>query len=497
MIDKRTIFEIHQLADQGLSERQIARRLHIARPTVRKYLEHPTITKAARSPRVKKLDAYRDYIAELLTSWPEASAVVIKQRLEDRGYRGGISMLRDYLYGIRGSNKQPAKYIRFESPAGQQCQCDWGYFGTLSYGQTSRKLYCMTVIECHSRLLYLEFTHSVNKEAFMRSLLHAFMFFGGTPKELVHDNLKTAVIERVGSIIRFNEDYLHFLLPFHIMPYACGIGNAPAKGKIEKGGIHYVRYNFWPCRRFVGLADVNAQAAAWRDQIANPRVHETTGQVPQHRFRADALRPLPDNLPDTRDTAEAKVHSDCRFKFDANQYSAPQWLVGKTLIIKADHQTVTAIYKNKIVARHPRSWERKAIIENPEHVKELLLTRQKARYTKQQEVYLSMGEPAQQFLAGLAQTQKNLSLAIKRLLELRDQYGTEAIIQALTLAIKYQAYGIDYVENILYQQTRPPHHYERVTVKDATLNELHLPEPDLLIYDAIALKQRRHNHDQT
>lgn len=331
----------------------------------------------------------------------------------------------------------------------------------------------------------------------MRSLLHAFMFFGGTPKELVHDNLKTAVIERVGSIIRFNEDYLHFLLPFHIMPYACGIGNAPAKGKIEKGGIHYVRYNFWPCRRFVGLADVNAQAAAWRDQIANPRVHETTGQVPQHRFRADALRPLPDNLPDTRDTAEAKVHSDCRFKFDANQYSAPQWLVGKTLIIKADHQTVTAIYKNKIVARHPRSWERKAIIENPEHVKELLLTRQKARYTKQQEVYLSMGEPAQQFLAGLAQTQKNLSLAIKRLLELRDQYGTEAIIQALTLAIKYQAYGIDYVENILYQQTRPPHHYERVTVKDATLNELHLPEPDLLIYDAIALKQRRHNHDQT
>ena len=495
MITKRIIFDIHRLKDLGWSERKIARHLGLSRPTVRKYLQNPELTPAPRAARVTKLDPYRDYIQELLTTWPEASAVVIKQRLEARGYLGGLTMVRDYLRTVRGRQQSPAKYIRFESPPGSQFQCDWGHFGALTYGQTSRKLYCMTVIECHSRMLYLEFTHSQQQTAFMRTLLHAFMFFGGTPKELVHDNLKTAVIERVGDIIRFNEDYLHFLRPFHITPYACGIGNAPAKGKVEKGGIHYVRYNFWPCRTFVDLDDVNAQALQWRDQVANRRVHGTTNEIPQQRFRPEALRALPPVLPDTRDTAAARVHNDCRFKFDGNLYSAPHWLVGKVLTLKADEHTVTVSYRDKIVAHHRRSWQRKALIENPNHVKDLLKTRKKAQITKQQELFLALGPTAEHYLEGLAAAHKHLSQAIQRLLELRQSYGTEALVRALELASNYQAYDVSYVEHILYQKSRPLTPYAPVRLAAPGLNELQLPEPDLLLYDAIALKQRRHHHD--
>jgi transposase len=223
MIGKRTIFEIHRLHDMGMKERKIARHLRISRPTVRKYLEDPDITRARHSPQPSKLEPYYDYINELLKDWPDASAVVIKQRIEEKGYSGGISILRDYLRAIRGRQKQPKAFIRFESPPGEQFQFDWGHFGSLAYGNTNRKLYCMTVIECHSRMLYLEFTHSQKKDAVMRTLLNAFIFLGGTPRELVHDNLTTAVVERVGSIVRFNEDYLHFLGPFHIRPYACPV----------------------------------------------------------------------------------------------------------------------------------------------------------------------------------------------------------------------------------------------------------------------------------
>lgn len=495
MIDKRTIFEIHRLKDMGMTERKIARQLGISRPSVRKYLENPDITKPQRRSKPKKLDPFVDYIDELLVEWPDVNAVVIKQRLDDRGYTGGISILRDYLRDIRDAKNKPPQYIRFESPAGQQFQCDWGHFGTLTYGNTNRKLYCMAVIECHSRILYVEFTHSQNKEAFMRTLLNAFIFFGGTPKELVHDNLKTAVIERVGGIIRFNEDYLHFLRPFHITPYACGLGDASAKGKIEKGGIHYVRYNFWPCRNFIDLDDVNAQAAKWRDRIANQRIQETTGEIPQQRFRPEALRPLPEILPDTRDTDRAKVHNDCRFKFDCNSYSAPHRMVGKTLSIKADNHTVTAIYKNKVIAQHKRSWDRKAVIENPNHVKDLLRIRKKANYTKQQQLFLSMGEEAKSFLEGLAQVGKSLSNAITRLLELRDQYGTQAVVEAMRIAMKYNAYGVGYVQNILYQKMQQVNTYPKVNLQDSTLNELRLQEPDLLIYDTITLKKHRENHD--
>jgi transposase len=496
MIDKRTIFEIHRLHELGMKERKIARHLGISRPTVRKYLRNPDITRVKPIAKPSKLEPYYDYINQLLGGWPDASAVVIKQRIDEKGYSGGFSILRDYLRAVRGHRKHPKAFIRFESQPGEQCQFDWGHFGSLAYGNTARKLYCMTVIECHSRMLYLEFTHTQSKEAVMRTLLNAFIFFGGTTTELVHDNLKTAVIDRVGSIIRFNEDYLHFLRPFHIRPYACGLGDASAKGKIEKGGVHYVRYNFWPCRSFASLDDVNRQAFRWRDQVANARIHGTTAQIPQQRFRPDALRPLPEALPDTRDSSEAKVHSDCRFKFDANQYSAPHWMVGKTLTIKADNHTVWASHKNKIIATHRRSWERKAVVENPNHIKQLLQTRKKATLTRRQQRLFSMGEPIKAFFDGLAQAGKSLSHATGRLLDLREQYGTEALLRAVETAIKYRAYGVDYVENILHQTTRPQSRYAKIVLQDASLNQLQLEEPDLLIYDAITLKKRQENYDK-
>jgi len=56
---------------------------------------------------------------------------------------GGLSILRQYLRGIR-SRRKPKAYIRFESQPGEQMQFDWGHFGSLSYGATQRKLYCNT-----------------------------------------------------------------------------------------------------------------------------------------------------------------------------------------------------------------------------------------------------------------------------------------------------------------------------------------------------------------
>src|SRR4030042_1303946 len=197
--------------------------------------------------------------------------------------------------------------IRFEALPGEQFQVDWGHFGSIVYGDTQRKLYCLAVLECHSRLLYLEFTHSQRQDTLHRCLLNAFRFFKGTTKELVTDNMLTAVTERVGPLIRFNDAFLDFLRPFAIVPRACNPNSHHETGKVEKGVIHYIRHNFWPLRSFTDLFDLQAQANHWRDTIANVRIHGTTGQRPIRRFQAQALRPLPEFLPDCRDTASAKV----------------------------------------------------------------------------------------------------------------------------------------------------------------------------------------------
>jgi transposase len=218
--------------------------------------------------------------------------------------------VRQYLTRVRAASAQKRAFIRFESAPGAQCQIDWGHFGSMAYGSTARKLYCLAVIECHSRLLYLEFSHSQRQETLHRCLLNAFHFFQGTPHELVHDNMLTAVLEREGPLVRFNEHFLAFLRPFHITPIACNVAQPQEKGKVEKGAIHYIRHNFWPLRTFRDLTDLQAQANQWRDQVANVRIHTTTGEPPIQRFDPKAMRPLPALVPDCRDTAQAKVHTD-------------------------------------------------------------------------------------------------------------------------------------------------------------------------------------------
>ena len=263
---------------------------------MKKYIQTPTATK---KPVVKgsKLDPHRDLIEQLLDQDPGVSAPVVLQKLAESGFDGKITIVRDYLRKVRGSRKKRIAYGRFESPPGKQMQVDWGHFGSLPYGDTRRKLYALVVIESFSRMLFVRFTHSQNQAALHQCLLAALRFFGGSPDELVVDNMATAVVERLGSVVRFNTAFLAFLRPFGITPVACNPGAPYEKGKVE-AGVKFVRNNFWPLRSFTDLDDVNHQAAHWLDTVANIRMHQTTGKKPAERFEQVKLLPLPDLLPD-------------------------------------------------------------------------------------------------------------------------------------------------------------------------------------------------------
>jgi transposase len=490
MINQRTIFEIHRLAHNGLSTRRIAKMLGINRQSVQKYLRDPSV-KRLHFSRSSKLDPFKDEIKRLLEIDPKASAVVIRQRLDALGFDGGITILRDYLQGVRGDTKKKPPAIRFESAPGVQCQTDWGHFGSITYGDTARKLYCLAVIECHSRLLYLEFTHSQRQETLHRCLLNAFHFFQGTPKELVHDNMLTAVLERHGPMIRFNEHFLAFLQPFQITPIACNVAQPQEKGKVEKGAIHYIRHNFWPLRSFRDLGDLQAQANQWRDQVANVRVHNTTGQRPIERFQAKAMRALPKLLPDCRDHALAKVHTDFSIRFDGNAYTVPPWLIGKSVTVKADHHQVTCYVKDKAVATHLRCWQRKQRIELTQHREAAQKHHRRHWYSQEVAAFISLGESAKRYLEHLAHTNEPLKKSVKKLLALKDDYGTQALLDAIERASLHQAYGAHYIENILYQEMTPHRQHPPVRLKQPHLNHIRLVEPNLAEYDAFVIKRRR------
>lgn len=487
MIDTQTIFEIHHLKQQGMSERNIAKTLHVTRKTIRKYLKDP-IPKRPSIRRKSKLDPFKNEIKQLLEQDPRVSSEVIKQRIESMGYAGGITIIRDYLQQIRPTNKQA--FIRFESAPGKQMQIDWGHFGSLAYGDTRRKLYALAVVESYSRMLYVEFTHSQNQSALHQCMLNAFTFFGGTSHEIVVDNMLTAVIERQGRLIRFNDAFLTFLIPLKMVPIACNPGAPHEKGKIENA-IKYLRRNFWPLRTFSDLADVNRQVRKWLDTVANVRVHRTTLKRPRDRFEDVHLRPLPELLPDSRETETLRVYKDFAVRFDANTYTTPPWAIGKQVTLKADQQTVIIFNQHRTIATHDRCWQRGKRIETPAHKEQVRKLQRKLWLDKDIAAFSSLGNEAVTYLQALSQARQPIKKNVSKLLSLKDDYGATSIIFALKKALAYNAIGADYIENILYQEMTPKKKHPPVRLKKEALNNIRLPEPSLEEYDAHVIKRSK------
>ena len=138
------------------------------------------------------------------------TAAVIEQKLRPLGYRGGHSILREYVHTVRPPLKPNRAFLRMEPPPGERFEVDWGHFGVLDYVGDKRKLYAFALVEAHSRMLYLEFTHSQTFETFVRCHVHAFTALGGVAREIAYDNLATAVAEHHGRLVRFLPRFLAF-----------------------------------------------------------------------------------------------------------------------------------------------------------------------------------------------------------------------------------------------------------------------------------------------
>jgi transposase len=477
--------------EQKWSIRRIARELHVARKSVKKYLRSPAAAPKMRKLRKTKLDLFKPTIREFLEVDPKASAVVIADRLRPMGYTGQLSILREYLKKLRQVLHPPRAYIRTESSPGDQFQIDWGHFGSLDYEGDKRKLYGFCCIECHSRRLYLEFTHSQSFETFVRCHIHAFRFMGGVPRECLYDNLASAVAERDGRIVRFNPRFLAFAHEYNFYPRACNKRAGWEKGKVERGGIRYVRQNFWPLRTFTDLADVNRQGREWRDNTANKRPHSETGELPDVRFRPEALRPLPALDPDYRDTIVARVHKDIRLRFDGNRYCVSPRYVGWQLTIKADSSSVTIYDQDHEIVRYARSWRRRQTFGADRFEKELIEQRPAAERSKgQQRLIAWVGPIAESYLRRVADTDRSLARTIRELLALVRQYGPDAVTAALKKAEAAGAFGADYIANILLQERSPREQQPPLQLKDPSLNELVTDPLSLLEYDSLILSQR-------
>jgi transposase len=296
MLNAEEQMELVILRKHGESIRGLSLSTGRSRNTVRRYLRGglDAATRKAAPKRAEKLDPFKSYIAERLkaASPGRIPATVLFREIRERGYAGGETRVRQFIRGLRPV-PAPEAVIRFETEPGHQMQADWA-----SVGHGTGKLSIFIATLGWSRAAYVEFCDDSQVETPIACHEHAFLAFAGVPREVLFDNMKTVVIERNGygrGAHRFHPGFLDYARHAGFIPRLCQPYRAQTKGKVERF-IGYLKRSFWApfaaSMRQAGVSPgkhaANAAAARWLREVANARIHATTGEVPAERLVIEA-----------------------------------------------------------------------------------------------------------------------------------------------------------------------------------------------------------------
>jgi transposase len=367
MLNVEQRFMIKDLYRQGVSISEIARQTGHDRKTIRAVLKEPlTPTRRAYKPKIRKLDAYAAYLEQRIGAGV-LNAQKLYQEIVGLGYVGKDRQVRAFVQRFR-QGRRPVATMRFETEPGQQGQVDWGAFGLTNHQGRRCRLYAFVMTLGWSRAMYVEFTLSMEVTWWLRCHIHAFHYFGGVPQEILHDNLKTAVLSRsTDGVIHWHPRYLDFANYYGFRPHACQPYRAQTKGKVESG-IRYVRHNFWPGLVYRDLDDLNQQCRHWLDTVANVRIHATTQVVPQARLAQEGLLSATDKPDyDTTLLSYRRSSKDCLVSYRGNYYSVPALYAQQTLMLKETEQGELLIWTPEgveVAVHHLAEGRRQRVIRN-------------------------------------------------------------------------------------------------------------------------------------
>jgi hypothetical protein len=215
------------------------------------------------------------------------------------------------------------------------------------------------------------------QESWFAGLESAFVAFGGVPEEVLFDNARALVDRHDGAsrAVAFNAKLEAFARHWGFRPRACAPYRARTKGKTESG-VGYVKKNAIAGRSFASWEAFEAHLEAWTREVADRRVHGTTGEAPMDRFRrdeADRLKPIAGMPPfqAARDLSRV-VQNDCAVEVDGNAYSVPWRLIGERVRVTVMADTVRVFHGAKEVAMHQASDGRRQRIVDAAHFEGLV-----------------------------------------------------------------------------------------------------------------------------
>jgi transposase len=450
MIEFQTYCQIHDLLKKGLTVAQIAAELQLDARTVDTWAREPKYRPRQGARRPGKLDNFKGLIVALLERHPYTARQIFQQ-IQQQGYAGGYTVLKEFVRQVRPVQR-PA-FLNLSFAPGECAQIDWGTYKSVQVGSTRRRLSFFVMVLCYSRLMYVEFTLSQGMEQFLSCHQRALQFFGGVPGKVMVDNMKVAVLSHPeGRAPQFNPRYLDFAAHHGFEPVACAPRKGNEKGRVENG-VGYVKKNLLAGLNIPSFEAINPEARNWLDATANVRIHGATRRKPIELFQEEKpfLKPLPVMPYDCGVVRPASANRCCRVIFETNRYSVPHLYASQKLSLKVYPDQLILYHHEKLIAQHSRSYDRHRDIENPDHTRELLLQRKKARHQTLLLAFLNLTPQAELYCRKLQEKRLNAPHHIEKIVALGEIYGPEKVGRAIQDAIRFEAYGCEYVANILEQ----------------------------------------------
>jgi transposase len=469
------IREILRRLRKGQSNRAVAKALGVDRKTVGRYrhwateqgllhgplpplselhqLVKETLNTALPPQNVSSVERYREQVEKLRRDGVEMAA--IHERLKERGYTGSYSAVYRFVRNLEPL--EPDVTVRVETRPGEEVQVDFGFAGRMIDPETGelRKTWAFVMTLSWSRHQYVEFVFDQKVETWLRCHRNAFAFFGGVPEGVRIDNLKAGIVRACWEEPQAQRAYRECAEHYDFLIIPCFPRKPEHKGKVEQGGVHYVKRNFLGGRKPTTITQANRDVCRWVETTAGLRIHGTTKEKPLERFETEraALRPLPGVPYDLAIWKQAKLHRDCYVVFEQSYYSAPFRLVGQPLWVRGGTQSVQ-IYTGdyQLVATHPRAYKPGQRQTNTDHlpthkVPGLMLTREGCRLRAEK-----IGPATQEVVESMLNHRPEDRLRMAgRLLRLGERFGTKRLEAACARAVRFDDPAYMTIKRILEQ----------------------------------------------
>jgi transposase len=357
MLAPEDVSAMLRLRELGWGTRRIGRELGVSRNTVKGYIEAGGWTAYRQPRRRKKLDGHEGWLKERFERHCGNADVIRQELAAEKGLFVSLRTLERAVQPYRRELAARARATtRFETAPGKQLQIDFGE-RVVEIGDVKIKAFLFVATLGYSRRLHVRAFRNERQESWFVGLESAFAAFGGVTEEVLFDNARALVVEHdaLTRSVVFNDRLVAFAKYWSFRPRACAPYRARTKGKTENG-VGYVKKNAVAGRCFASWEGFEAHLAAWTREVADMRVHGTTGEAPMARFARDeakALKPIA-GIPPFRTTRELirRVGSDCTVEVDGNAYSAPWRLIGERVRVTVTEQAVRIHHGAHEVAVH-------------------------------------------------------------------------------------------------------------------------------------------------